>query len=120
MKFKFATLAVAATVFLIGCSESQDNATQKKPQPDTTTNAQPLTAPSGAQKSTLETEQPAESKEALSKHKEEVTQEQLAQDAKSLAEALSYEGDETPREQLEQEIKGILEAATAESLTTEK
>ncbi len=116
MKLKFTTLMIASTVFLVGCSESDNKASQQKSQA-AAIKTQPLAAPKQEQKPTLTTNQP---KEIAPQNKTQTAQEKLTQEAKSLADALAYKEDETPQEQIELEIKEVLEAIKADLPEAEK
>jgi len=120
MKLKFTTLMIASTVFLIGCSESDNKASQQKSQAAAAIKTQPLAAPKQEQKPTLATNQPKAPEETAPQNKVKTAQEKLTQEAKSLADALAYEEDETPQEQVELEIKEVLEAVMADLPEAEK
>lgn len=119
MKYNFVILTIATAGFLLGCSDSQNPAAQKKAQ-DTTTQA--LAAPKQAeQEATLTAKQaaihelPKIVEETLPQNEEALTPENLEQNVKSIADTLTENGTQAPREQLEQDIKQVLETIMKEA-----
>ncbi|MCF6356053.1 MAG: hypothetical protein L3J26_13295 [Candidatus Polarisedimenticolaceae bacterium] len=120
MKLKCTTLLIAATFFLVGCSESENKAPQQKSPTAAAEKQRTLAAPKQETKTASIANQPEPPIETALQNKSKTAEEELIQEAKLLADALTYEGDETPREQVEKEIKEVLEAVMADLSEREK